>query len=77
MRIAVTLFPSFSSVQNVLDIKADDIYRTSGYEACLRLKPPNDFAKKAVRSIKSTFSGLPRPITFYQLILKNPDLQLE
>jgi hypothetical protein len=60
----------------MLDVGADDIYRTGGYEACLRLKLLNDFAKKAVRFIRSTLSGLPQPITFYQPVLKSPDLQL-
>jgi hypothetical protein len=77
MRIAVILFPSFSSVQDVLDIGADDIYRTGGYKACLRLEPPDDSAKKAVRSIRNTLSGLPRPTTFCRPVLRNPDLQLE
>jgi hypothetical protein len=57
MRIAVTLFPLFSSVQGVLDIKAGNTRRINGYAACLRLKPPNDFAKKAVRPVKSILSG--------------------
>jgi hypothetical protein len=77
MRIIVTLFPLFSSVQNMLNIGADNIHRTGGYEACLRLKPLNDSAKKAIRFVKNTLSGLPRPTTFYRLILKNPDLQLK
>jgi hypothetical protein len=57
MRIIITLFPLFSFVQNVLDIKADNTCRINGYAACLRLKPPNDLAKKAVRFIKSILSG--------------------
>jgi hypothetical protein len=56
MRIAVISFPSFSFVQNVLDMGAGDIRRISVYAACLRLKPPNDFAKRAVCSIKSILS---------------------
>jgi hypothetical protein len=47
MRIAVILFPSFSFVQGVLNIKAGDIRRISVYAACLHLKPSNDFAKKS------------------------------
>jgi hypothetical protein len=77
MHIAVTLFPSFSFVQNKLNAGADDIYRTSGYEACLRLKPSDDSAKRAIRSIRSTLFGLPRPTTFYRPVLENPDLQPE
>jgi hypothetical protein len=77
MHITVTLFPLFSFVQNKLDAGADDIYRTGGYEACLRLEPPNDPAKKAVRFVKSTLFGLPRPTTFCRLVLKNSDLQPE
>jgi hypothetical protein len=57
MRIAVMLFPLFSSVQNVLDVGAGDIRRISVYAACFRLKLLNDFAKKAVRFIKSILSG--------------------
>jgi hypothetical protein len=74
MRITVTLFPSFSFVQNVLDIKADDIRHISVYEACLHLEPPKNPAKKAICSIKSILFGLPRPTAFGRLILKNPDL---
>jgi hypothetical protein len=57
MRIAVILFSLFSFVQNVLDIEADNIRRTSVYAACLRLKPSNDFAKKAVHFIRNILSG--------------------
>jgi hypothetical protein len=57
MRIAVTLFPSFSSVQGVLDVKAGDIRRINGYATCLGLKPLNDFAKKAVHFVRSILSG--------------------
>jgi hypothetical protein len=77
MRIAVILFPLFSFVQDVLDVGAGDIYRTSGYEACLRLEPSNDSAKRAVRPVRSIFSGLPRPTTFCRLVLGSPDLQPE
>jgi hypothetical protein len=56
MRIIVTLFPSFSFVQDVLDVGAGNIRRINGYAACLRLKPLNDLAKKAIRSIKSILS---------------------
>jgi hypothetical protein len=77
MRIAVILFPLFSSVQNVLDMGADDIRRTNVYAACLRLKPLNDFAKKAVHFIKSILFGYSRPTAFYRPILGNPDLQLK
>jgi hypothetical protein len=56
MRIAVTLFPLFFSVQDVLDIGADDTRRINGYAACLRLEPLNDFAKKAVRPVRSILS---------------------
>jgi hypothetical protein len=74
MRIAVISFSSFSSVQNVLDIGADDIYRTSVYATCLRLKLLNDFAKKVIHFIKNILFGYPRPTAFYRLVLKNPDL---
>jgi hypothetical protein len=74
MRIAVILFPLFSFVQNVLDMRAGDIRRTSVYAACLRLELPNDFAKKAVHSVKSILSDYPRPTAFYRPILGNPDL---
>jgi hypothetical protein len=57
MRIAVILFFLFFSVQNVLDIGADNICRISVYAACLRLEPLDDFAKRAVRSIRSILSG--------------------
>jgi hypothetical protein len=57
MRIAVTLFPLFSSVQGVLDIRAGDIRRISVYATCFRLKPLDDFAKKAISFIKSILSG--------------------
>jgi hypothetical protein len=77
MRIAVISFPSFSSVQDVLDIRAGDIRRISVYAACLRLKPSNDFAKKAVHFVRSILFGYPRPTAFYRLMLKNPDLQLK
>jgi hypothetical protein len=77
MRITVILFPLFSSVQNVLDIRANDTRRTSVYATCLRLKPPDDLAKKAVHPIRNILSGYPRPTAFYRPILGNPDLQLE
>jgi hypothetical protein len=57
MRIVITSFLSFSSVQDVLNIGADDTRRINEYAACLRLKPSNDFAKKAVRFIKSILFG--------------------
>jgi hypothetical protein len=47
MRIAVILFLLFSFVQNVLNIKADNIRRISVYAACFRLKLLNDFAKRS------------------------------
>jgi hypothetical protein len=77
MRIAVILFPLFSFVQGVLDIGADNIRRISVYAACLRLKPSNDFAKKAVHLVRNILSNYPRPTAFCWPILKNPDLQLE
>jgi hypothetical protein len=77
MRIAVISFPLFSSVQDVLDMGAGDIRRTSVYATCLRLKPSNDFAKKAVHLIKSILFGYSRLIAFYRPMLGNPDLQLK
>jgi hypothetical protein len=77
MRIAVILFPLFSSVQGVLDIGAGDIRRTSVYAACLRLEPPDDLAKRAVYPVRNILSGLLWLTTFYRPILKSPDLQLE
>jgi hypothetical protein len=77
MRITVILFPLFSSVQNVLDIGADDIRRTSVYAACLRLEPLDDFAKKAVHSVRSILFGYSRLIAFYRPVLGNLDLQLK
>jgi hypothetical protein len=56
---------------------ADDIRRTSVYAACLRLKPSDDFAKKAIHPVKSILSGYSRPTAFYRPMLENPDLQLE
>jgi hypothetical protein len=77
MRIVVILFSLFSSVQNVLNIRAGGIHYIGVYEACLHLKPPKGSAKKAIRFIRSILSGLPRPTAFCRLVLKNPDLQLE
>jgi hypothetical protein len=57
MRIAIILFSLFSFVQNVLDMGAGDIRRISVYATCLRLEPLDDFAKKAVRFVKSIFFG--------------------
>jgi hypothetical protein len=77
MRIVITLFSLFFSVQDVLDIGVGDIRRINVYAACFRLELLSDFVKRAVRFVKSIPSGLPRLITFCWLILKNPDLQLE
>jgi hypothetical protein len=57
MRIAVISFSLFSFVQGVLDMGAGDIRRISVYAACLRLESLDDFAKKAVRFVRSILSG--------------------
>jgi hypothetical protein len=57
MRIAVILFSLFSFVQDVLDVGAGNICRINIYAACFRLELLDDFAKRAVRFIRSIFSG--------------------